>query len=580
MTTTNPWLGLASYEEQDEYRFCGRDKETLDVVRLIDNNLFITLYGRSGIGKTSLLRAGVIPILRRKDYFPLYVRLSQEPKDISYASTIVLKLKESGLTIKCGAEMKHPAPDKPLFLWEYFATTRFFIEELEVYPVIILDQFEEVFRDADKDKAKLLLQQIYLLLNDELEMPDEEGWRADTNYRFMASIREDFLFMLEDSIDELSLDLYKNNRYRLHSIKWEQARQVVLGPGKDCIDAEDKAVVASRVVSMAERGSNNSIDTLLLSLICSEMYNAANQKRTLITKELIEQLGDNILASFYKNAMNLVSPRTAIYLESHLLTQNGFRNSMALEDILHDNIKEVDLNNLIDKKLICINYAYGIKRVEFTHDALCAMAKSSRDKGLYRKKETTILTGYIFDFIIPFIAVSISLILSLSGYSLKFVTDETNLGFKYYLPIFAFSFVLFASSIIIIPYRHTKERNTTWLLLILQLQITLYLIWSLYHSDFHPSTPVDWFNLVIWLGVIVIWLGVLIYTTIHFFISFSFKKTRSFKKAFQYALKFKSYKEHPQLKKIIPSIPILAVILAVLHIIIMQILTLIIVIIT
>ena len=34
----------------------------------------ITLYGSSGIGKTSLLRAGVIPILRRKDYFPLYVR--------------------------------------------------------------------------------------------------------------------------------------------------------------------------------------------------------------------------------------------------------------------------------------------------------------------------------------------------------------------------------------------------------------------------------------------------------------------------------------------------------------------------
>ena len=82
MTTKNPWLGLASYEEPkndgNDYLFCGRDEETLDMVRLIDNNLFITLYGSSGIGKTSLLRAGVIPILRRKDYFPLYVRLSHE----------------------------------------------------------------------------------------------------------------------------------------------------------------------------------------------------------------------------------------------------------------------------------------------------------------------------------------------------------------------------------------------------------------------------------------------------------------------------------------------------------------------
>ena len=96
MTTKNPWLGLASYEEPkndgNDYLFCGRDEETLDMVRLIDNNLFITLYGSSGIGKTSLLRAGVIPILRRKDYFPLYVRLSQEPAEISYAEAIVRKL--------------------------------------------------------------------------------------------------------------------------------------------------------------------------------------------------------------------------------------------------------------------------------------------------------------------------------------------------------------------------------------------------------------------------------------------------------------------------------------------------------
>ena len=102
MTTKNPWLGLASYEEPkndgNDYQFCGRDEETLDVVRLIDNNLFITLYGSSGIGKTSLLRAGVIPILRRKDYFPLYVRLSQEPAEISYTEAIVRKLQSCGLT--------------------------------------------------------------------------------------------------------------------------------------------------------------------------------------------------------------------------------------------------------------------------------------------------------------------------------------------------------------------------------------------------------------------------------------------------------------------------------------------------
>ena len=218
MSNKNPWLGLASYEEPkndgNDYLFCGREEETLDVVRLIDNNLFVTVYGSSGIGKTSLLRAGVIPILRKKDYYPLYVRLSQEPKGISYAEAIVNKIKASGLSEVFSVANQYRSDDRR-YLWNYFATTRFLNNDREVYPVIILDQFEEVFRGEDKDKAELLLKQIYLLLNDELDMPNEEDYSADTNYRFVASIREDYLFVLEDSIDEYSLDLYKNNRYRL-----------------------------------------------------------------------------------------------------------------------------------------------------------------------------------------------------------------------------------------------------------------------------------------------------------------------------------------------------------------------------
>ena len=146
---------------EEDYLFCGRDEETMDIVRLIDNNLFITLYGSSGIGKTSLLKAGVIPILKRKDYFPLYVRLSQESGESSYAEAIVKQLKNCGLKEERHVALEHADGDDRLFLWNYFATTRFLdADGREIYPVIILDQFEEVFRDADKAKAELLLHQI------------------------------------------------------------------------------------------------------------------------------------------------------------------------------------------------------------------------------------------------------------------------------------------------------------------------------------------------------------------------------------------------------------------------------------
>lgn len=335
MTTKNPWLGLASYEEPkndgNDYLFCGRDEETLDLVRLIDNNLFITLYGSSGIGKTSLLRAGVIPILRRKDYFPLYVRLSQEPGEISYAEAIVRKLQGSGLTEEKGAEMRHPNGNDRLYLWNYFATTRLLKDGREVYPVIILDQFEEVFREGDKAKAELLLRQIYCLLNDELEMPDEEGYSADTNYRFVASIREDFLFVLEDSIDENSLDLYKNNRYRLRPMKPEQARQVVLVPGKACIDESEKEAIAERIITLAKRPQSEDIDTLLLSIVCSGTYDKKAGEK--ITSADLAVWKNNPMEVYYRDAVKGLTVDQVRYIQQHLIREDGSRRRMNAEEV-------------------------------------------------------------------------------------------------------------------------------------------------------------------------------------------------------------------------------------------------------
>ena len=335
MTSKNPWLGLASYEEPKydgtDYQFCGRDEETLEMVRLIDNNLFVTLYGSSGIGKTSLLRAGVIPILRRKDYFPLYVRLSQEPKKISFAEAIVRKLQGCGLIEEKGAAAKHSDCNDRLFLWEYFATTRFLKEGREVYPVIILDQFEEVFREGDKAKAELLLKQVYLLLNDELEMPDEAGWSSDTNYRFVASIREDFLFVLEDSIDENSLDLYKNNRYRLRPMKQEQARQVVLMPGKDCIGESEKETVAERIITLAKRPQSDDIDTLLLSLVCAGTYDKKNGEK--ITFADLAVWKDNPMEVYYKDAIKGLSDSQIRYIQQHFIRDDGSRRRVDLTDV-------------------------------------------------------------------------------------------------------------------------------------------------------------------------------------------------------------------------------------------------------
>ena len=52
----NPWIGLSSYDEKmisKGYKFCGRSNATMELYSLVDNNINVTLYGKSGTGKSS-----------------------------------------------------------------------------------------------------------------------------------------------------------------------------------------------------------------------------------------------------------------------------------------------------------------------------------------------------------------------------------------------------------------------------------------------------------------------------------------------------------------------------------------------
>ena len=79
----NPWLGLKSYSEGK--RLYGRDSDIDDLSQKIIYNTQTVIYGKSGIGKSSLLKAGIFPILRRNGFFPVYVRLVHEEGQGSYA---------------------------------------------------------------------------------------------------------------------------------------------------------------------------------------------------------------------------------------------------------------------------------------------------------------------------------------------------------------------------------------------------------------------------------------------------------------------------------------------------------------
>ena len=338
MSMNNPWRGLASYDDpaninKEHYEFCGRDDEASQLVRLIDNSLFVTLYGRTGVGKTSLLKAGVFPVLRLHHYFPLYIRLSQGGKDKSYAEIIVAeieKIEHLKAKRQNDADLINNDGNSSSYLWDYFCQTKFYNEkDSEVYPVLVLDQFEEIFVSQDpkeKEKADLLLRQVYALLSDDYVLLDKENFSDETNYRFVASIREDNLYLLEDCIDELSLSVFKENRYRLRPMKEQQARNAVLIPGKDCIEEKDKDTIASLIIEVA-KDIDGTISSLMLSFICSQLYEKAeaDSGNPLISIKLFnEHLAESkrLLSQFY---LQHTSKKQRKIIEENFLTEDGHR---------------------------------------------------------------------------------------------------------------------------------------------------------------------------------------------------------------------------------------------------------------
>lgn len=69
----NPFIGARPYDTGENSLFLGRNAEIRDLASLWKDNRLTILHSASGAGKTSLLRAGVIPELREHDKRPLPV---------------------------------------------------------------------------------------------------------------------------------------------------------------------------------------------------------------------------------------------------------------------------------------------------------------------------------------------------------------------------------------------------------------------------------------------------------------------------------------------------------------------------
>ena len=404
----NPWAGLASYEDpknsERKLKFCGREDDCYDLVKLIVHNTFVTLYGKSGIGKTSLLNAGVFPELREEQYQPLYLRLGMREDDSpqSYQSIILDVIKQSVNHIETINVVDEQQDEQSVdYLWNFFVRHRFYDENNEqVTLVIVFDQFEEVLRSANRDDADILLRQLDYVNNNEHSFDNYEidgsPYHYKRNCRFVVSIREDYLYRLEDVIDKNYLPSLKRCRYRLLPLSLEQAESIIVEPVPNLISLEVAKEIICKITGAISCGIEYSkgrvrekeVEPVLLSLFLSELYKRKSEGCNTIDKSLVEQFGDNIIQDFYIQTMSAVSEDFVKDLEDVLITSDGKRNNVFESSLVccknipetTDPIKTQELNWLKEQRIIREFPWNGAIRIEFVHDVLC-------DTIVRRKKE-------------------------------------------------------------------------------------------------------------------------------------------------------------------------------------------------
>jgi hypothetical protein len=242
----NPWLGLFSYSEESRAYFHGRDEETAELSRRVQRKLLTVLFGQSGLGKTSLLRAGLVPRLREEGYCPVYVRIdyaATSPPPAEQIKDAILKASAAA-----GAWTRPGSAVVGESLWEFMHHRGDLLRDAEgntLLPLLIFDQFEEIFTLAQADDAGRLRAKRFLddladlvenrppaelerrLEQDDAVAEDYDFARAD--YRILIALREDYLAHLESV--KGAMPSITQNRMRLARMTGAQALSAVVKPG-------------------------------------------------------------------------------------------------------------------------------------------------------------------------------------------------------------------------------------------------------------------------------------------------------------------------------------------------------------
>ncbi len=350
-TSNRPYKFLDYFTENDSNLFFGREWEVQQIISKILAHRSFIIHGRSGVGKSSIIRAGIIPRLKEGKHRNIAVIRSYSDPVAEMVEACKLKYDNNGMESESNGT---------IFPKSYGTQS--------ASPCIyFFDQFEDFFILLQEHKRRAFIHFLKGLFDNE-ERP----------VKCVFILREDLL--AEMSVFKEVIPEIFHNEFRLKRLTTEQATRAICEPARRFRCPMEQGLVA-RVLE--DLNDNGYVDPPQLQIVCDALFDARDAERGL-TLEEYHQLGgaSRILAEYLERVLHRFGAedfKRAKQILSTLISGDKqrivVRTSEIKERIVNgqpigeDHIERL-LEELSSARIIRFRRQDGDRWVELAHDFL------------------------------------------------------------------------------------------------------------------------------------------------------------------------------------------------------------------
>ena len=363
----SPYTGLSSFQEADAGKFFGRSREIQAMVTRIRDQPLMAVVGSSGVGKSSFVRAGLVPALKRsgEQWETLVVRPGRSP------------MAALGAVIS-------PMVATAMNLADELVEQQKLVEKLRKEPghlghllrgrarrdarriLLFVDQFEELYTQvADPEERAAFTACLSAVADD-----------ATSPLRVVLSIRSDFLDRVTE--DQQFVDELTQGLFFLGPPNREGLRDAILQPAEL---AGFKFELAATVDDMLDHLETTPGALPLLQFAASKLWENRDIARRMLTHQAYVVMGGvaGALASHADRVIQEVGPAKHVLVRALLLrlvSAERTRSIVPMDELreLSREVGEVQrlVDQMVDARLLVVQNLEGGKgkTVEIVHESL------------------------------------------------------------------------------------------------------------------------------------------------------------------------------------------------------------------